>query len=97
MVQEISWSNNVIAFLIEMAGRHIMNLFTAMIPDMTGNVAGRMGAHAIAIVLTGMGIALVAESVGSLVQELGQIQDETTKNEEISIQLRDEVRRFKKV
>lgn len=43
------------------------------------------------------GIVLVAESVGSLVQELGQIQNETAKNEDISIQLSDEVRKFKKV
>jgi len=35
-----------------------MNLFTVMIPDMTGNIAGRLCALAIAVVLTGMGIVL---------------------------------------
>jgi len=35
-----------------------MNLFTVIIPDMTGNILGRLAALAIAIVLTGMGIVL---------------------------------------
>ena len=43
------------------------------------------------------GIVLIAESVGTLVQELGQIKEETAKNERISLQLGDEVKRFKKV
>lgn len=43
------------------------------------------------------GIVLVAESVGSLVQELGQIREETAKNEKISLQLGNEVKKFKKV
>ena len=43
------------------------------------------------------GIVLVAESVGDLVQELGQIKEETAESERISLQLGDEVKRFKKV
>ncbi len=35
-----------------------MNLFTILIPDMTGNIVGRLVALAIAIILTGMGIVL---------------------------------------
>lgn len=35
-----------------------MNLFTTLIPDMTGNIVGRLAALAVAIVLTGMGIVL---------------------------------------
>ena len=35
-----------------------MNLFTAWIPDMRGNIVGRLTVLAIAIVLTGMGIVL---------------------------------------
>ena len=43
------------------------------------------------------GIVLVAESVGDLVQELGQIKEETAESERISLQLGEEVKRFKKV
>ena len=35
-----------------------MNLFTVWIPDMTGSIAGRLIALAVAIILTGMGIVL---------------------------------------
>ncbi|MBQ3600589.1 MAG: methyl-accepting chemotaxis protein [Lachnospiraceae bacterium] len=43
------------------------------------------------------GIVAVAESVGTLVKELGQIKEETAESERISLQLGDEVKRFKKV
>lgn len=43
------------------------------------------------------GIVVVAESVGTLVKELGQIKEETAESERISLQLGDEVKRFKKV
>lgn len=43
------------------------------------------------------GIVLVAESVGDLVQERGQIKEETAESERISLQLGEEVKRFKKV
>ena len=42
-------------------------------------------------------IVLVAESVGTLVQELGQIKEETAESERISVQLGGEVKKFKKV
>lgn len=43
------------------------------------------------------GVVMVAQSMVSLVQDIEQIQGETSKNEEISIQLGEEVKRFKNV
>ena len=43
------------------------------------------------------GVVEVAQSMVSLVGELDQIQKATTENEEISLQLSGEVKRFKKV
>ena len=43
------------------------------------------------------GVVNVAQSMVSLADEIEQIQEETTKNEEISMQLSDEVKRFKNV
>lgn len=43
------------------------------------------------------GVVMVAQSMVSLANEIEQIQGETAKNEEISMQLSDEVKRFKNV
>ena len=43
------------------------------------------------------GVVNVAQSMVTLADEIEQIQEETTKNEKISMQLSDEVKRFKKV
>ncbi|MBQ8627261.1 MAG: methyl-accepting chemotaxis protein [Agathobacter sp.] len=43
------------------------------------------------------GVVNVAQSMVTLADEIEQIQEETTKNEEISMQLSDEVKRFKNV
>lgn len=51
----------------------------------------------IAIDENAKGVVMVAQSMVSLADEIEQIQEETTKNEEISMQLSDEVKRFKNV
>lgn len=51
----------------------------------------------IAIDENAKGVVMVAQSMVSLADEIEQIQEETAKNEEISMQLSDEVKRFKNV
>ena len=49
---------DILQIPISIVFTRFMNLFTVVIPDMTGSIIGRLGALVIAIVLTGMGIVL---------------------------------------
>lgn len=81
-----------------------VNEILTVISTNTSTISGTMQSMntsisdiSIAVDENAKGIVLVAESVGTLVQELGQIKEETVKNERISLQLGDEVKKFKKV
>ena len=81
-----------------------VNEILTVISTNTSTISGTMQSMntsisdiSIAVDENAKGIVLVAESVGTLVQELGQIKEETAKNERILLQLGDEVKKFKKV